>query len=73
LVQRSIEKGIEACTPRWKSRGKPNKHEQRRYKRRNRTTFMFGRLKDGRKVAARYDRCPNVFLSTVVPVATVMF
>ena len=34
---------------------------------------MFGRLKDGRKVAARYDRCPNVFLSTVVPVATVMF
>ena len=26
---------------------------------------MFGRLKDWRRVATRYDRCPKVFLSAI--------
>jgi hypothetical protein len=34
---------------------------------------MLGRPKDWRRVATRYDRCPNVFLSAVALVATVMF
>jgi hypothetical protein len=34
---------------------------------------MFGRLKDWRKVATRYDRCPKVFLSADALAATVMF
>jgi hypothetical protein len=34
---------------------------------------MFGRLKDWRRVATRYDRCPTVFLSAVALAATVMF
>jgi transposase len=29
-------------------------------KRRNRIKIMFGRLKDWRRVATRYDRCPNL-------------
>mgnify|MGYP001428761775 CR=1 FL=1 len=33
----------------------------------------FGRLKDWRRVATRYDRCPKVFLSAVAIAATVMF
>ncbi|MFT9375979.1 MAG: IS5/IS1182 family transposase, partial [Komagataeibacter saccharivorans] len=28
--------------------------------RRNRIEIMFGRLKDWRRVATRYDRCPTV-------------
>ena len=56
-----------------KSRGKPIKHDKRRYKRRNRIEIMFGRLKDWRRVATRYDRCPKVFLSAVALAATVMF
>ena len=55
------------------SRGKPVKYDKRRYKRRNRIEFMFGRLKDWRRVATRYDRCPKVFLSAVALAATVMF
>ncbi|WP_323042713.1 transposase [Gemmobacter sp.] len=56
-----------------KSRGKPVKHDKRRYKRRNRIEIMFGRLKDWRRVATRYDRCPKVFLSAIALAATVMF
>jgi transposase len=35
--------------------------------------IMFGRLKDWRRVATRYDRCPKVFLSAIALAATVMF
>jgi len=56
------DKGIKPCIPGRKSRGKPIKHDKRRYKRRNRIEIMFGRLKDWRRVATRYDRCPKVFL-----------
>tara|TARA_B000000460_G_scaffold218461_1_gene168946 strand:- start:164 stop:553 length:390 start_codon:yes stop_codon:yes gene_type:complete len=67
------DKGIKPCIPGRKSRGKPIKHNKRRYKRRNRIEIMFGRLKDWRRVATRYDRCPKVFLSAVALAATVMF
>lgn len=67
------DKGIKPCIPSRKSRGKPIKHDKRRYKRRNRIEIMFGRLKDWRRIATRYDRCPKVFLSAVALAATVMF
>lgn len=65
--------GIKPCIPGRKSRARPIKHDKRRYKRRNRIEIMFGRLKDWRRVAARYDRCPTVFFSAVCLAATVMF
>ena len=34
---------------------------------------MFGRLKDWRRVATRYDRCPKVFLSAIALAATVIY
>jgi transposase len=34
---------------------------------------MFGRLKDGRRVATRYDRCSKAFFSAVALAATVIF
>ena len=34
---------------------------------------MFGRLKDWRRVATRYDRCPKAFPSTVAHAAIVIF
>jgi hypothetical protein len=36
------DKGIKPCIPGRKSRGKPIKHDKRRYKRRNRIEIMFG-------------------------------
>ena len=67
------DKGITPCIPGRKSRRKPVKYDKRRYKRRNRIEIMFGRLKDWRRVATRYDRCPKVFLSAIALAATVMF
>lgn len=59
------DKGIRACIPGRKQRKKTVKYDKRRYKRRNRIEIMFGRLKDWRRVATRYDRCPKVFLSAM--------
>ncbi|KXV10233.1 transposase [Gluconobacter oxydans] len=67
------EKGIKPCIPGRKSRGKPVKYDRRKYKRRNRIEMMFGRLKDWRRIATRYDRCPNVFCSAICLAATVIF
>lgn len=67
------DKGIKPCILGRKSRATPVKHDKRRYKRRNRIEIMFGRLKDWRRVATRYDRRPKVFLSAISLAATVLF
>jgi transposase len=63
------DKGIRPCIPGRKSHGKAVRHDKRRY----RIELMFGRLKDWRRVATRYDRCAKTFLSAVALAATVMF
>ena len=46
----------------WRGRGKKTeKYDERRYKCLNGIEIMVGRLKDRRRVATRYDRCPKVF------------
>ncbi len=67
------DKGIKPCIPGRTSRGKAIRYDKRRYKRRNRIEIMFGRLKDWRRIATRYDRCAKTFLSAVALAATVMF
>ncbi len=67
------DKGIRACIPGRKHRKATVKYDKRRYKRRNRIEIMFGRLKDWRRVATRYDRFPKVFLSAIALAATVIF
>lgn len=67
------DKGIRPCIPGRKSRGRAVRYDKCRYKRRNRIEIMFGRLKDRRRVATRYDRCAKTFLSAVALAATVMF
>ncbi|MEY4981824.1 MAG: hypothetical protein RIR62_90 [Pseudomonadota bacterium] len=67
------DKGIRPCIPGRTSRGKAVRYDKRRYKRRNRIEIMCGRLKDWRRIATRYDRCPKVFLSAVALAAAVIF
>ena len=40
---------------------------------RNRVERCFNKLKNARRVATRYDRCPKVFLSACALAAVVMF
>ena len=56
-----------------KQRKKPVIYDKRRYKRRNRIEIMFERLKDWRRVATRYDRCPTVFMSAIALAAIVIY
>lgn len=67
------DKGICACILGRKQRNKPVKYHKRRSKRRNRIEIMFGRLKDWRRVATRYDRCPIVFLSAIALAALAVY
>ena len=67
------DKGIRACIPGRKSRSKQIRYDKRRYKRRNRIEIMSGRLKDWRRVATQYDRCPKVFLSAIALDATAIY
>lgn len=65
--------GITPCIPGRKSLDKVIKYDNPRYKRRNRIEIMFGRLKDWRRVATHYDRCPEVFVSAIALAANVIF
>jgi transposase len=73
LRQALKDKGLRARVPGRKQRTKAVKHDKRRYKRRNCIEIMFGRLKDWRRVATRYDRCPKVFLSAIALAAVVIY
>jgi len=67
------EKGIRPSIPGRKSRNEPIKYDKRRYKRRNRIEIMFGRLKDWRGVATRYNRCPMTSFSVIALAAAIIF
>jgi transposase len=67
------EKGIKPCIPGRRSRNAPVKYDKRRYMRRNRIEIVFGRLKEWRRVATRYDRYPIAFFSAIAFAATVLF
>jgi len=71
--KRLKDKEIRPCIPGRKNRKKPIKYDKRRYKRRNRIEIMFGRLKDWRRIATRYDRCRIVFRAAIDLAAAVIF
>ena len=43
------------------------------YKQRHKVECMFGRIKDWRRVATRYDRCAHTFFSAICIAASVIF
>ena len=65
--------GIEPCIPGRNGRKKPVEYDEHTYKQRNRIERMFGRLKDWRRIATRYDRCAHAFMSAIAIAATVTF
>ncbi len=67
------DKGIAPCIPSRRMRKVPIPHDAELYKRRHKVENSFARLKDWRRVATRYDRCPKVFLSACALAAIVMF
>lgn len=66
------DKGIRPSIPGRKQRKTGLKCDKRRCKCRNRIEIMFGKLKDWRRVATRYDKCIKVFLSAIALAAVVI-
>ena len=67
------ELGIEACIPSSKSRKVEIPHDKTLYRQRHKIENMFGRLKDWRRIATRYDRCAHAFFSAICIAAAVAF
>lgn len=67
------ERGINACIPPRRGRRNPANHDARLYRKRHRVENLFARLKDWRRIATRYDRCGELFLSAICIAATVIF
>ena len=68
-----VKRGIEPCIPSSRSRKVPLPCDAVLYKQRNRIERMFGKLKDWRRIATRYDRCAHTFFSAICIAATVTF
>jgi len=66
-------KGIEACIPPRRNRNARIDYCKTLYKTRHKVENMFGKLKDWRRVATRYDRCAHTFFSAILIAATVIF
>ena len=67
------ERGIKACIPSRAKRRNPVPHDAILYKQRHKIEVMFGRLKDWRRVATRYDRCAHTFFSAICIAASLAF
>lgn len=66
-------RGITPCIPPRKNRKTQYQYDKNLYKKRHKVENMFGRLKDWRRIAMRYDRQAHTFLSAIQIAATVIF
>lgn len=67
------KRGIEPCIPPKKNRRAEVFYDKALYKQRHKVENMFGRLKDWRRIATRYDRCAHTFMSAILIAAIVIF
>jgi putative transposase len=66
-------RGTTPCIPPRKNRKVQHVYDATLYRQRHRIEVMFGRMKDWRRIAMRYDRCAHTFMSAIVIAATVIF
>jgi transposase len=68
-----LTRGIQPCIPSTRKRTIAIPHDKMLYRQRHRIENAFGRLKDWRRIATRYDRCAHTFFSAICIAATVIF
>lgn len=66
-------KGISACIPPRRGRKAPSTYCKTQYKQRHKVENMFGRLKDWRRIATRYDRRAAIFMAAITIAAIVIY
>jgi transposase len=68
-----IERGTTPVIPNKPDRSYLHPFDRRRYKSRNAIERMFGRLKDFRRIATRYDRLATNYLAGICIVAAIVY
>jgi transposase len=63
--QALIERGITPCIPPRSNRNVQIDYDKALYKQRHKIENVFGRIKDWRRIATRYDRCAHTFMSAI--------
>jgi transposase len=66
-------KGITPCIPPRRNRKVQHPYDAILYRQRHKIENMFGRIKDWRRIAMRYDRCAHTFMSAISIAAAVIF
>jgi len=67
------ERGITPCIPPRSNRKVQYAYDKILYRQRHKIENVFGRLKDWRRIATRYDRCAHTFMSAICIAATVAY
>ena len=73
LRKELIARQIKPVIPPNPTRKHPDRYDKRAYKGRNVIERMFCRLKDFRRIATRYDKRADIFLSAVLLVAALVW
>ncbi len=68
-----VRQGITPCIPPRHCRKKPVHYSKRLDRKGHTIETLFSRLKDGRRLATRYDRCVHVFRSAILLAAIGLF
>lgn len=71
--QALIERGITPCIPPRSNRKIQYHYDKELYRQRHKIENVFGRIKDWRRIATRYDRCAHTFMSAISIAATVCY
>jgi len=66
-------RGTEPCIPPRRNRKTLIEYDKTLYKQRHKIENMFGRIKDWRRIAMRYDRCAHTFFSAICLACSVIF
>jgi transposase len=73
LTRLLADRQAEAVIPSARSRKRPIPHDTVVYRQRNPIERMFGRLKDVRRIATRYDKLARNFLAGIILAATLIW
>jgi len=68
-----LARQITPCIPGKKNRKQPIKYDEILYRQRHKVENMFGKLKDWRRIATRYDRCAHTFMAAIKIAAIVIW
>ena len=71
--QALTSRGITPCIPPKSNRKVQHHYDRQLYKQRHKIENVFGRIKDWRRVATRYDQCAHTFMSAILIAATMCY